>query len=129
MKKSDNITIRPATRADIALLLGPDYDRTMRAFVADLDGVPACIAGLEKHHGVMVGFSTISPHVVIGENVTKLLVWRTAKKLLKELQNTGYPFIVVASRKMPGAPAFLERLGFTYSHTSGDGEIYKWPTL
>lgn len=118
-----NIEIRPITSQDILAFYGHGLRETVRGWSVYLDGELAAICGITIGHGIMVAFSEVKP----GLEVPKITIWRTANDLMDRIKTLGYKrFFAVASPSIPGAPAFLERLGFIHVESSVRGEVFKW---
>lgn len=123
MTKPDPVIIRPIKSDDILAFYGHGLRRTVKGWAVDYNGDLAAICGVTIGRGPVVAFSEIRP----GLDVPKITVWRTAKKLMQNIEDQGFKMVfALASPKLPGAPAFLERLGFVHDESSARGEVYKW---
>lgn len=119
----DNVEIRPITQADIIEMNGQPLRHTVQGWSIYKDNELAAICGVTFGRGVMIVFSDIKPDVV----APKVTIWRTALKLLDKIRGLNISTVyAVASPKWPGAPAFLERLGFEHVESSVRGEIFRW---
>lgn len=106
---NDDITIRPATSDDILLFNKEPFQQTVRAWVVEYKGDTACIAGVARIDArTLLAFS----HLAEGVKVPDITVWRTALRLFGKIKNIGLPVIADPDKNIPGAPRFLERLGF-----------------
>lgn len=113
--------IREATARDVEAFYGWPHPRSMRAFVADLDGRPIAIAGLAyQPYGPPFLFSEMKPEM---RRFPKAIV-RGARTMLDAMK--GVPAFAVASTKEPRAAKLLARLGFVHAGTCGQGEVYQW---
>lgn len=110
------IANRPATAADAALFWGRNPPVAIRAWVLDVDGEPAAIAGyfLNGTHAVM--FSDIRE----GATIPKMTVWRESAALMERMT---LPAICVATGS---SGRFLKRLGWRWIGASAAGDVYEW---
>lgn len=116
---SDEPVIRPAMAGDLPHFFEAPPQQTIRAWVVDYKGKPACLAGVCRlNRYTVLAFSEIAP----GVDAPKLTVWRTALKLFEHIKNTGLDVIADPDCNIEGAARFLKRLGF---HEVGEG-LYKW---
>jgi hypothetical protein len=112
--------IRPATAADLERFYGAPPARTMRAWVAVLDGEPLAVAGIAYQS---IGqppylFSDLKPEM---RRHRKAIV-RGARQMLAAVARPG----LMAIAGEAGSPRLLTRLGFVHVGTTPQGEIYQW---
>ena len=88
--------------------------RSVRAHVLLEGGVIVGVAGYHIEAGVAVVFSDLRP------GVSKIKVWRAARMFMDRLD---IPAVCVSQN---GSGRFLERLGWKFLGSSGDGEVYAW---
>lgn len=123
MTRRDEVVIRPITHDDILAFYGRGLRRTVKGWAIDLNGELAAICGVTIGGGPVVAFSEIKPDL----DVPKITVWRTARDLMDRIEALGFKTVfALASPKIPGAPAFLARLGFIHDESSVRGEVFKW---
>lgn len=103
------ITTRPATQADISGFYGRLPLRSVRAWVMEIDGEAAGIAGWGIEAGHVVVFSDLR------DGVPKMTVWRKAKEFMAMID-----FPAVCQCTETSGP-FLERLGWRHV----GGTIYR----
>lgn len=121
----NRVHIRPLVAMDILKMFGFPLQQTCQGFAVEMDGKLAAIAGVMIQRPLMIAFSIIRP----GLEVSPRLIWRTALELWEKIKGLGYPVLyAIASPDIPGAPAFLERLGFTHIEHGVRGDIFKWQT-
>lgn len=118
----DRVKIRGATRADIDAFYDGKLTKTVRAWVVEIDGELAAVAGVIREPLVMIAFSSMKP----GLDVSKITIWKTALRLWDNIRALGYPVRAIAHPEIPGSAAFLERLGFLHIKSSPIGEVYQW---
>lgn len=101
--------IRPATADDCKSFWGSDTPVSMRAFVAEQDGVVKAVAGLAFMPSSIVAFSDQSsempPH--------SMTAMRMARKIIGVMKDIKSPVYCVADKTKPNACSFLEHIGFT----------------
>ncbi len=93
---------------------GRPSDRSFKAKVLEIDGELAGILGYWVVAGRAVVFSDIRAPI------PKMTIWRESKAFLESLR---IPAICVASDT---SGPFLERLGWVFSKTTEDGDVYEW---
>lgn len=119
----DSAIIRPLTEADILEMFGRTLPKTCRGWAVEYEGKLAAIAGVVMEPSLMLAFSEIKPDLA----ASRFTIWRIATKLWNNIKGLGFrDLYAIASPYTPGAPAFLERLGFTPYEKSARGEIFKW---
>lgn len=117
--------IRGLTEADIMAFYGHPLKSTVRGWAVYWNNELVAICGVTMGPGVMVAFSDIKPDVV----APKVTVWRVALQMMERIKALNLStFYAVASPKLPGAPAFLVRLGFKHIESSARGEVFQWVT-
>ena len=114
---ADRITIRPATATDVRLFYPAGLGRSVRAWVAELEGDVRCIAGVLGTGEYLLVFSELRRI----EGVPKLTIWRGAKMMLDRIAALGLPLLAIKNNDAAGP--FLERLGFI--QTENDG-VFSW---
>ena len=118
-----DVEIRNLTRADVLAFYGRDLRSTVRGWSVWQNNELAAICGVTMGPGVMVAFSDIKPDIV----APKVTVWRTALRIMEKIKALDISTVyAVASPKLPGAPAFLARLGFKHVESSVRGEVFIW---
>lgn len=95
-------TIRPAKAGDIEGFYGRLPLRSVRAWVMEIDGNVAGLAGWGVDAGNMVVFSDVLP------DVPKMTVWRKAKEFMAMID-----FPAMCQSTETSGP-FLERLGWQH---------------
>lgn len=116
----DNITIRPATLADFEYWHDGPPVRTVRAWVAEVNGQPAALAGFTVHPFWVEAFSCFKP--IHGLPVK--CIYRHARLLLEHMKKYRLPLWAVADPELKNSGKFLESLGFTFDHKSDTGDVY-----
>ena len=112
--------IRPATAADLAAYYGEPPRRTMRAWVAVLDGKPIAVAGVAYEAG--------KPHYLFSEMRPEMKRYRKAilrggRRVLEDTKGMR----LLASCSSPGASRFLVHLGLRFLTDTVDGRmIFEW---
>jgi len=119
MKKCE---IRQATREDIEAFYGEPPVKSMRAFVALLDGAVIAIAGVYKDPFYLVAFSDMKDAM----RSRKKDIARLTRANMAAIEARARPVIAFASCKEANATAFLQKLGFRYEGTTVNGETYSW---
>lgn len=115
-----NVVIRPATRQDFEDWYQALPQRTLRAWVGEVDGKVEAIAGYVIHPHFVEAFSSIAA----GRVFPSAIVYRNAVKLFAAMRRHGLPLIAVADPNIKNSGKFLERLGFTLAEKSQTGDIY-----
>lgn len=118
----DKVLIRGATKADIEMFYEGKLTKTVRAWVAELDGEVVAVVGVIREPTVMVAFSSVKKGLEVG----KMTIWKTALRFWDNIKALGYPVRAIAHPEIPGSAAFLERLGFFHVKSSPIGEVYQW---
>jgi hypothetical protein len=95
---------------------GNDAPVTLRAWCMEMDGEPVAVAGYFPAGANVMVFSDIRR-----DDIPKIALWRAAKVLMAKIK---HPAVCVTAESQ----AFLERLGWVYSHTKEDGDVYLWQT-
>lgn len=112
------ITIRPATASDIqAFNKGQPAPHSVRAWAIDYHGELAAISGLAMTQPRMF-FMNVMPDL----NPPKLTIWRVSLEIARRVRELQIPVIAIA--ETPEAGRYLERLGFTYTHTAPEGDYF-----
>lgn len=113
------IEIVPVTAAHIVQFYGQPSDISMRAFSVFYHGELSAIAGVSMRHGWMTFFSDVN------RDAPKLAIWKASKEIVRRIKAMGIESLAVASPAIENSGQYLERLGFTYSHDSIDGKVYR----
>jgi hypothetical protein len=121
MKKHD-LHIRTATAGDIHDFYGGGVPYTSRAWVVEVGGVPACVAGAYRANGVYVAFSCMKQ----GMDLPKMTIWRGALMLMDKIASMNVPVLAIPESGFVAAPAFLKRLGFVEAEPVKEGMVYRW---
>jgi hypothetical protein len=121
MTRDSDVTIRPATLADFIHWHGGPPVRTVRGWVAELDGKPAAFAGFSLHPGFVECFSNFDAAL----DLPPRFILRHAERLLAEVTKYRLPLHAVADPDLPTSGKFLRRLGFTLIEASPTGDIYQ----
>lgn len=116
------VEIKPATEAEYAAFYGAAPERSTRAFVAMLEGVPIAIAGVYRDTNYLVAFSQMKDEM----RPLKKDIVRLARANMAAIAARGEPVIAFANKDEATAPHFLERLGFRHEGSSVHGEVYSW---
>lgn len=103
------MNIRPATADDCKRFWGSETPVSMRAFVAEQDGVVMAVAGLAFMSSGIMAFSDQSPEMP----PHAMTAMRMAKKIIGVMQDIKSPVYCTADKTKPNACSFLERIGFT----------------
>lgn len=125
------ITIRNATKDDVKAFhemqeSDPAHnhkhtlENSIRAWVVEVDGKLACIAGVVYGKNYIEAFSDMAPDL----NVPKRTIWRYGKILAGYIKDLGLPVIALC-RENPDSSKFLESVGFYYVATSGNRKLYR----
>ena len=107
MRQRPNPVFRPATREDIDNFY-PEATQTFKAIVAELDGKPLGIGGIYYSNGTPVAFSKTLPEL----EKYPFTIARGAKMVMEFIGDKDC--VAFADESLPGAPEFLERLGFQH---------------
>lgn len=122
---TDNVEIKPITKADIYEFYGRGLPNTCRGWSVYVDQELAAICGVTIGKGIVVAFSEIKKDV----QVPNITIWRTAKKVMERISGLGFSTVyAVAQPHLSTAPSFLARLGFQHQESSVRGEVFKWQT-
>lgn len=116
-----NITIRPATAQNVRDVYG-ELPCTMRAYAAIYEDKCIAVAGVYYKAEQVVAFSKILPeyaHLKTG-------LARGALKVIELLKSIDRPVLAIAEPDIPTAPDLLERCGFKYMMTNGQGKVFLW---
>lgn len=117
MSESDEPEIRQATAADVQALFGKPISRTIKAWSVFWKGELVCIAGYTVEHGGCVVFSDVKP----GIEASKLLKWRTIKRLMQLIADTPTPLLAATTPENTSSRKLLRLLGFCDSGRMQDG--------
>jgi len=111
-------SIRPATASDIhAFNDGNPAPHSVRAWAIDYNGTLTAISGL-----AMTQPRTFFMNIMPGLNPPKLAIWRVSLEIAQRVRELHIPVQAIA--ETPEAERYLERLGFTYSHSASDGAYF-----
>lgn len=116
------VKIRHATLDDFVSWHGETPLKTVRGWVAEVDGKPAAFAGFVLHPGFVETFSSFNP----AEPLPPALVYRNAVKLFDEMKKYRLPLMAAADPARKNSGKFLEKLGFVLREKSPTGDIYQW---
>lgn len=113
--------IRPATAADIREFYERPPGKSLRAYVAELDGTLLGIGGLFYQEDGAVGcFSVMRP----GMKPHRKTILRAARLLAEMAREAGAP--AIADERHPNSRRLLSRLGFVSFGTTQYGELFGW---
>lgn len=104
-----SLALRPATRADVDRW-HPGETCSFRAWVAELDGVPAGIVGLSLTRPVATLFSAFDD--ALRPHLKRPACIRAIKLAERACRESRGKVAALCSPDEPTAPALLERLGF-----------------
>lgn len=122
------VTVREATRKDIATFAGGLKAPTLRGWVGEIDGKAMALGGLAFSGGRWIAFLDVTDE---GRNllksslhVRKALI-RTARMVMEDARDRGVRFAFAeAEMKYALADKMLERLGFKPDPRAP--ELYRW---
>ena len=114
--------VRFATEADIIAWYGKAQHRRLRAIVGFVDGEMVAIAGLCYLDNAAEAFCELKEAAYRH----KKTIMKSAKLLVKMIDEFGGPVIAVADENEKNAPAFLRHLGFESDNCIDDMELYTW---
>lgn len=114
------LSVRHATQADFHLLYGEAPARTIRAEVAELDGVPVAIAGIAYGGERPLLFSRILPAL----RPHKRFIVRQARRFA-EIARKAHA-VAVADCQNPTSAKLLTHCGLHKVADSTHGEVYGW---
>lgn len=106
---------------DPILLSVPTFGMSVRAMVAELDGVPVGMAGV-LHARPKIAFANLTDE--IRKYPSDIL--RVIDAFGEWLAASYTSVIAIADVEENNAPSVLERIGFKYSHTTTQGDVYRW---
>ena len=121
-----DLEIRLLKEADISAfpLTGPRLT-TVQGWSVWQGGKLVGIAGVSISRQSIIAFSDFTPEFLF--ETPKITLWRLTLKLWDNTISLGYKIMsAVADERLPGAAAFLKRLGFEYYRTTERGEVYRW---
>lgn len=123
------LEVRPATQSDVREYYEGDPPISMRAWVAVLDGKVVGIAGvayggLARVQDRPEAFSQFKPE--LEPYLTSAPIRRAIRRVVKMIRETRPGPVAIASRKHPGAPALLARLGAQRIGSHELGEVFQW---
>lgn len=108
---------RPATPADLEAFYGRKMDRTMRAWVLELDGRIIAVGGLAYHRGRPWDlFSDITPEL----KAHPIAALKAAKAVLAGMRHL--PAVALADCNLPNSERVLKMLGLEPIGNGG----YQW---
>lgn len=114
--------IRPATAADAAAFYGTERPmKSMRGFVAELDGEVVGIGGVYFDHGYLVAFSEMKEAL----RPYKKAIVKGARMIMSAIIDRGVPVFALANQGEPTAAGLLKALGFKFFQHTPQGDIYK----
>lgn len=114
----DRITIRGATQDDVRAFYPAGLGRSVRAWVAEVDGDVRAIAGVLPTPDYLLVFSDMKA----GADLPKLTIWRGALRLMERIAALNLPLLAVETNC---SGPFLQRLGFLPTDDYG---VFAWPT-
>lgn len=114
--------LRSATASDAAAFWGFLPHQSFRAIAAEIDGQVIGIGGYALDGPYVRAFMDIKPEA----RRHRVALLRAAKMTLAMARERGVSLIAVAQDDEPTADRFLTHLGFEHSHSSPDGEVYRW---
>jgi N-acetylglutamate synthase-like GNAT family acetyltransferase len=113
------IRLIPATQETVRAAYGLETPpRSVRAIAAEKDGEVIGCAGVYLHDGVRIMFSDLGPEL----RARPKWIIRGWRRLMEMVQASDIPVLAAADEDIPGAPAFLEHLGFQHV----EGRLYRW---
>lgn len=119
-----NITVRPATAADVAGIHPGIEGVSYRAWAADIDGVKAGVVGLALTRPRACLFcwfdEALRPHIA------SVKILRLLKKVHNLMIERGKPVYALRDKNEPKAEAILARLGLTFAGDEDGEAIYVW---
>ena len=115
------ITIRPASREDIAAFSDEENKPTIKAFCAELDGKIIGLGGVALEKGRFIAFADLPDEI----RPYKMTIMRWAKRFFEQARKDGIRFIYAdANPNEPKSVAWLKSLGFERDHRSK--RLYRW---
>lgn len=112
--KKDEIHIRPATSDDIEIFFDDKLPVTVRGWVAEYFGEPACFVGIYYQNNVAIAFSELREM-----DIPKKAIFRGAKMLMEKVKSLGIPVQAEAE-----SGKFLKKMGFTQNNK--EGTMFIW---
>lgn len=113
------VELRPATAEDLRAFYGKAPPFTCRAVVGVVDGKPVGIGGIGYAGSYRAFFCDLKPEA----RRYKVAIVKAARVVLS--MATGRTF-AAASPDEPGAPRWLERMGFQRIGSGPAGQVYEW---
>lgn len=115
------LTVRPATRSDIAAFSDLANKPTVRAWIGELDGAIIALGGIALVKGRWIAFVDLTE----AARPYKMTIARTAIRFLEAARRDGIRFIY-AERDVnePSAERWLTSLGFTIDPRSE--YLFRW---
>jgi len=118
----DIVEINHLTAADVRMFYPDGLSKSVQGFCVKYRGEVVAISGIMTGK-VLIAFSKIKDGVAL----PKIMIWKTAKKTVKMLNELGYTdFYTVADRNICGSSEFLKRLGFVHVNECANGEVLRW---
>ena len=118
------VTVRQATREDIAAFSDMVNKPTVRAWCAECEGEIIALAGFALFGGRWYAFADLPEKI----RPRKMLIMRAAKMIMAEARKQGIRFIYAeADMNEPNAVAWLASLGFQADTRSE--RLYRWSVL
>ncbi len=122
------VTVRPATREDIATFAKDMEAPTLRGWVGEVDGKSMALGGFACAKGRWIGFLDVTEEGrgLLKKNMyVRAALIRAAVTALREARKQGIRFLYAkADMNYPRADEMLEKLGFHIDPRSQT--LYRW---
>lgn len=115
------LTIRPMVQTDLNDLGIPTFGKSIRAQVAEVDGVPIAASGV-IHTSPHYAFA----HLTDAMRDHKRDIVRVIQSFSEFLQEYYDVVFAIADINESNAPSVLERAGFRHYQSTTQGEVYRW---
>lgn len=116
--------LRPATLSDLVSFYGSAPAQSVRAVVADLDGVIIAVGSLVYLSGSVMG---LKMEILPEMRRYKIVLHKGAKMLLDMAKKAGIPAVAaIRDASEPRSSQWMTRLGFEHVSDNQDGEVWVW---
>lgn len=117
--------IRTAKKGEIYKICKDRPLRLTKAWAIEYNGDLAAIAGVQFLDSCIMVFSEMKDI-----NAPKITKWRAAKEAVEVIsKDIQSPLFALCDKRHNNSGRFLQSLGFEYSGTIKQGDIYRWQTL
>lgn len=122
LKHNPRVTSSPITKEAFCEFYGMSSTPfSLRGISFYLDGKLAGVGGIRYCNGFFLAFSEMKPDIM----ASKATIFRCALEIMEIIKGVGMPVYAVCGNALT-APRLLRKLGFIFSHTDDEGEVYRW---